>query len=87
MTESESLVVDRIVKSGAFGGFVFMALTCWMLAFDVASVASMIADSAKKGILAPLIVGGALTKGTVVGAAIGMAGLTRSASQSPTTGV
>ena len=83
----DMFVVDRIVKFGAFGGFVFMALTCWLLAFDVAFVASMVANSAAKDILAPLIVGGALTKGIVIGAAIGIAGLARGTSKARTTGV
>ena len=85
MTKSERLVLDRLVKSGAAGGFTFMAVTCWLLAFDAGLVASMIADSASMDILRPLIIGGALTKGTVIGATIGIAGLTRSASEAQRT--
>ena len=75
MTKSERLVISRIITFGAFGGFAFMALTSWMLAFDVASIATLIADTAKKDIIPALIVGGAITKGVVVGGAIGMASL------------
>ena len=75
MTNSERPTLDRIVTCAAFGGFVLMALTSWVLAFDVASIASLTADSAKKDILAALIVGGALTKGAVIGAVIGAASL------------
>ena len=75
MSESERLVMHRIVTFGALGGFAFMALTSWMLAFDVASIATLIADNAKNDILAALIIGGAITKGTVVGGTVAMASL------------
>ena len=81
MTNSEKMVVSRVVAFSAFGGFAFLALVGWFLAFDVASMASLIADTVKKDTLSTLIVGGAITKGVVVGGAIGMASLTLGASQ------
>ena len=75
MTDSERLVVNRLITFGAFGGFAFMALTSWIVAFDVASIATLIADTARRDIMPALIVGGAITKGVVVGGAIGMASL------------
>ena len=80
MTNSEKMVVSRVVAFSAFGGL-FLALVGWFLAFDVASMASLIADTVKKDTLSTLIVGGAITKGVVVGGAIGVASLTLGASQ------
>ena len=65
-------IVNRVVTCSAFGGLAFMALIGWILAFDVASIATLTADTAKKDILSALIVGGAITKGIVLGAAVGM---------------
>ena len=87
MTASERMVVNRIVIFGALGGLVFMALIGWLLAFDVASIATLMADSANKDTLKGLIVGGAITKGIVAGAALGMASLGWGASRSRVAGV
>ena len=81
MTDSEIMIANRIVTFGAFGGLVFMALVGWLLAFDVASMSSLIADAVNRDILTALIVGGAITKGVAVGGAIGIGSLTLGASQ------
>ncbi len=75
MTDRETLVLKRVVNCAVFGGFAFMALIGWMLAFDVASLASLTADAVRGDILTSLIIGGSLTKGVVAGGALGLASL------------
>lgn len=75
MTERETLILNRVVTCAAVGGFVFMALIAWLLAFDVASLASLTVDTVNRDILTALLIGGSITKGVVVGAAFGLASL------------
>jgi len=75
VTDQEEIIINRVVSCAAIGGFFLMALIGWMLAFDVASIASLIAESVDRDILTGLIIGGSITKGVVAGGAIGLASL------------
>lgn len=73
MSDQAQGIAQTVVTSAAVGGFAFLALAGWVLAFDVSSIATMIAGAADNDLLSALFIGGSLTKGAAVGTAIGLA--------------
>ena len=72
MSDHDRRIVQTVVTSAAVGGFAFLALVGWVLAFDVSSIATMIDGAADNGLLSALFIGGSLTKGAAVGTAVGL---------------
>lgn len=72
MTDHDQSLVQSVVTTAAVGGFVFIALAGWVLAFDVSAIATLIASAADRELLSALFIGGALTKGVVIGIAFGL---------------
>ena len=77
MSDHDQRVVQTVVTFAAVGGFVFLALVGWVLAFDISSIATMIAGAPEEDLLSALLIGGSLTKGATVGTAIGLASADR----------
>jgi hypothetical protein len=78
MSDHDQSVVQTVVTSSALGGFVFLALVSWVLAFDISSIATMIAGATENDLLSAVFIGGSLTKGATAGAAFGLALAARS---------
>lgn len=72
MVDRNAQVVQTVIISAAIGGFVFMAIAGWFLAFDLSSIATLISGSAANSLMPGLLIGGSLTKGVTVGAAFGL---------------
>jgi len=73
MPDHDQRTVQTVVTSAAVGGLAFLALAGWGLAFDVSSVATMIAGAGETDLLSALLIGGSLTTGAAVGTAVGLA--------------
>ena len=73
MSDHDQRIVQTVVTSAAIGGFVFLAIVGWVLAFDISSIATLMAGATERDILSALFIGGSLTKGATVGAVLGLA--------------
>ena len=73
MSDHDQRIVQTVVTSAAIGGFVFLAIAGWVLAFDVSSIATMMAGATEQDTLSALFIGGALAKGATVGTVVGLA--------------
>lgn len=73
MSDHDQRILQTAITSAAVGGFVFLALAGWVLAFDVSSIATMTAGATEKDLISALFIGGLLTKGATVAAAFGLA--------------
>lgn len=69
--------IQTVVTSAAIGGFALTALVGWVLAFDVSSIATMLAGAIDQDLLSALMFGGALTKGVTLGTAVGLGLISR----------
>ena len=78
MSDQNQRIVRTIVTSAAIGGFGSLALAGWVLAFDVSSIATMIAGATQKDLLSVSLISGSLTKGVIVGTVFGLAITARS---------
>ncbi|TVR99704.1 MAG: hypothetical protein EA406_02840 [Rhodospirillales bacterium] len=78
MSDHDQVIVQTVVTAGVVGAFVFLALAGWILAFDVSSIATMIAGATEQNLLSALFIGGSLTKGAIAGTAFGLALAARS---------
>jgi hypothetical protein len=72
MGHDDQRTVQTVVTCATIGGFAFMALVGWVLAFNVSSIATMIAGAAEQDLLSALMLGGSLTKGVTFGIALGL---------------
>jgi len=73
MQHSEHSLVYTVLTSGAIGGLTLLSAVAVILAFDVFSIATLLGDSANRGIVSAVLLGGALTKGVAFGAVAGIA--------------
>jgi len=73
MHNTENGLVYTVLTSGAIGGLTLLSTVAVMLAFDVFSIATLLGDSANRGIVSAVLLGGALTKGVAFGAVAGIA--------------
>lgn len=72
MPDRDQNTVQTVATSAAVGGFAFLALAGWILAFDISSIATMIAGATDNDLLSALFIGGSLTKGATAGTAFGL---------------
>jgi hypothetical protein len=72
MVDDHQRIVQLVVNSAAIGGFMFVAMAGWVLAFDASSIATLIAGATEKELLSALFIGGSLTKGITIGTAFGI---------------